>query len=128
MGNAVYEDYPARDHGVVRWAGYGVPAVCDLADCEKKIDRGLGYRCENYYTYTDYGSELEEAVEHEGCGLHFCDEHEEHVTWKHDDITPKPDTDEWVTHLLNHESWQQWRNENTRQVDELSKTLGEKTS
>jgi len=116
MGYAVYEDSAARDHGVVRWAGYGVPAVCDIANCSEEIDRGMGYRCDDYVTYDDEDQE----VEHEGCELHFCSEHEDHVIWKHDDVTPKPDTAEWVEHLLTDESWQPWRDENPRRVAALT--------
>ena len=46
MGYQVYEDHWAKEYGVDRWAGYGVPAVCDFPDCTVKIDGGTDYRCE----------------------------------------------------------------------------------
>lgn len=107
MGYAVYEDSTARDRGVERWAGYGVPAVCDMPGCEVKIDRGMGYRCED---------------QEEGCGLQFCNEHLDHLTHG-DNITPKPDTAEWVEWMLTDESWGQWRAENPERVATLAAAL-----
>lgn len=127
MGYAVYEDRVASNYGVERWAGYGVPAVCDMPDCAVEIDRGMGYRCETvteyaYYrdnvavsAYQDWDEEVEEEVE--GCGLHFCDEHSEHHV--HEQAQPKPDTDEWVRHMLTDESWEAWRDENPEKVKVL---------
>lgn len=45
--------------------GYGVQAQCDHPECDKEIDRGLGYVCGNG---EPYGGD-------DGCGLYFCDEH-----------------------------------------------------
>jgi hypothetical protein len=119
MGYAVYEDHAARDYGVQRWAGYGVPAICDFATCEAKIDRGMGYRCEEVYSYVeDPETEEEREVITGGCNLHFCGEHESHN--KHKGSTPKPDTAEWVDWLLTDESWQQWRDENAELVTALT--------
>lgn len=101
MGYAVYEDWDARDRGVTRWAGYGVPAICDMPGCDEEIDRGLGCKCER-------------------CGLFFCGEHL-YLTCPdtHNGLTPKPDTAEWERHMLTDESWQQWRDENPGLVDAL---------
>lgn len=103
-----------------RWAGYGVPATCDKPACGKNIDRGLAYLCGE-----DLGSE-------KGCGLYFCSDH----LWigsTDDDpqmcdrccdgeppYEPTPDTQEWVSHTLTDESWQQWRDENPATVASLS--------
>ena len=91
MGYQVYQDSAARDLGVTRWAGYGVPAVCDQPGCETEIDRGLGYRCGDA---TD-----------DGCGLSFCSSHLyigggdpqmcERCCDQEQPFTPKPDTAEW---------------------------------
>lgn len=107
MGYAVYEDHDARNYGVVRWAGYGVPAICDLADCTTKINRGLDYKCDTIYAY-DETAEVE--TEEEECGLFFCARHQEHST--HETAQPKPDTSEWISHILEDESWQAWRAQN----------------
>lgn len=117
MGYAVYEDATARDHGVDRWAGYGVPAVCDLATCEKEIDRGMAYRCEEYIVYgTDPDTDEETETEEAGCGLHFCPDHLEHGTGHDDSVKPKPDTAEWIAHQLTDDSWSDWRAENPQRV------------
>lgn len=103
-----------------RWQGYGVPAVCDDPDCSAKIDRGMSYLCGD-----EPGSE-------KGCGLFFCLNH----LWigQTDDdpqmcrrccddeppFGPKPDTAEWVMHMLTDESWAPWRSENPEQVAALS--------
>lgn len=120
MGNSVYQDTANR-----RWAGYGVPALCDMDGCNEEIDRGLGYKCENYYgiTYIDAdGNEVGEdddwydqvEAESAGCGLFFCEEHlqvyGDHTA--HEKTTPKPDSDEWKQHQLTDPSWRSWRSEN----------------
>lgn len=136
MGYAVYEDRAARDLGVERWAGYGVPAVCDVAGCEVKIDRGMGYRCEEYTTYTYYDAEgnpcndaddwAEECeMQEQGCGLHFCEHHLEHGSGHREDVVPKPDTQEWVRFILSDESWADWRDENSYRVAAYEAALPE---
>lgn len=105
--------------------GYGVPAVCDHPDCNKEIDRGLGYVCGG----EPYGGE-------KGCGLFFCEEHR--YFNEHDDdpelcerccdggpeFEPKPDTHEWMSWKLTNDSWQQWRDENPDEVEKLRTALG----
>ena len=96
--------------------GYGVPAVCDHPDCNKKIDRGLAYVCGG----EPYGGNA-------GCGLFFCDEH----MWYHDEtgiplcercysekepFEPKPDVEEWVRFKLTDPSWVRWRTEHEEEV------------
>lgn len=118
MGYGVYEDRAARDHGVLRWAGYMVPAECDFPTCDVEIDRGLAYRCENWMRYEwDRESEEESEFEEEGCGLSFCDAHQHHPD--HDGAIPKPDTQEWVDHVLTDGSWAQWRVENPNRAKEM---------
>lgn len=88
-----------------RWAGYGVPATCDKPDCGASIDRGLAYLCGE-----DPGSE-------KGCGLYFCSDHRYDTELHTDDLQPKPDSPEWLWWILNHHSWQQWREENPDDVE-----------
>lgn len=122
----MYEDRAARDFGVERWAGYGVPAICDHPDCDVAIDRGVGYRCETIVSYPgdeDDDYEGPEAIEEEGCGMHFCSMHEDHSN--HKTATPKPDTPEWMQHMLTDESWERWRVENPSRVAEMRAELVE---
>ena len=51
-----------------REAGYGVDAECDLDDCSKQINRGLGYLCGDLPD----GHRLDSDF---GCGKYFCDMH-----------------------------------------------------
>lgn len=131
MGYQVYKDGD-------RWAGYGVPAECDFPTCRAKIDRGIAYKCEEY---TDYRYELngvpieapdslvegdgveEIEEEREGCGLFFCDQHQHHP--EHEGSTPKPDSLEWMRHMMSDASWQQWRNENPSEVNRIAALLEE---
>lgn len=52
-----------------REVGYLVDAVCDLPECDTKIDRGLAYCCGG----------MHDGMEHGGaqyaCGGYFCSEH-----------------------------------------------------
>lgn len=116
MGYQVYEDRAARDLGVARWAGYGVPGVCDRPDCTAELYRGLDSRCG-------------EDVDTHGCGLSFCGEHmvagwdaPQMCTRCVEDeppFTPKPDTAEWENHMLSDDSWGRWRAENPERVAEM---------
>lgn len=128
MGYQVYRDVEGND----RWAGYGVPAECDWADCAKRIDRGLGCKCEDHGGYElildgesidylridDEPAAEEEWVETAGCGLYFCESHRV-LTDRHDGVAPKPDSAEWNAHILSDDSWQQWRDENPDVVEGL---------
>lgn len=131
MGYSVYEDQDTD-----RWAGYGVPAQCDWPDCETKIDRGLGYKCENHGHFEErrvgmiYSSQSareaaqfeEDWVDAEGCGLFFCPTHLA-KTDEHDDVQPKGESLEWIRHILTHDSWAQWRAENPAKVAEYREAL-----
>lgn len=110
MGYAVYEDRDARDRGVERWAGYGVPGVCDIPGCDESLPlgRGMGSKCEA------------------GCGMYFCGQHLG-ASCTHDGILPKPDTSEWVNHILTDETWEEWRMENPRLVAALTAGQGEQS-
>lgn len=118
MGYAVYEDRDARDLGIERWAGYGVPAVCDAPTCTAEIDRGLAYKCESDTRYDiEEETGVESETEVEGCGLYFCGSHQAHGN--HEGAVPKPDTPEWNAHLLTDDSWQEWRDLNPEKVAKL---------
>jgi hypothetical protein len=99
-----------------RWIGYGVPAVCDHPGCSADIDRGLAYVCCDEKVY---GGD-------DGCGLFFCFDHRsggpcERCADGLPPLEPKPDTAEWVTHILTDESWQQWRDDNHDEVTRLTR-------
>lgn len=97
MGYSVYEDRNVAG----RWAGYAVPAECDLPDCTSLIDRGMAYLCEN-----------EEGC---GCGFFFCSDHL-YSTELHDNVVGKPDHPSWMYWILHHHSWERWRAENPGRV------------
>jgi hypothetical protein len=93
--------------------GYGVPAHCDHPECDRKIDRGIGYVCGGDV----YGGE-------DGCGLHFCGHHLSaagpfcaRCSQGKEPFEPKPDHPEWLEWKLTDESWQKWRDENPEAVE-----------
>ncbi|AII28223.1 hypothetical protein VC74_gp47 [Mycobacterium phage Sparky] len=122
--------------------GYGVPAWCDHPDCDTKIDRGLSYVCGG----AAYGGD-------HGCGRYFCEAHlgfaydadgddlvdadgeclpqmckpcctsHEHPDNPVQPFPPKSDHPEWINHKLTDPSWQQWRDENPDEVEELKGRL-----
>jgi hypothetical protein len=104
--------------------GYGVPATCDHPNCDKEIDRGLGYVCGG----EPYGGD-------QGCGLFFCGEHGgglrgflcERCTAGAAPFEPKPDRPEWTRHKLTDETWQEWRDANPDEVARLSSEAVEGT-
>jgi hypothetical protein len=127
MGWAIYQ-VDGRD------AGYSVPAICDHPDCNEEIDRGVSYVCGD-----------EPGGGEHGCGLYFCGEHlliqfgdrsdggarrpqlcHRCIKRTEDDddfepYEPKPDSLKWVGWKLQHESWQQWRDENPEEVAAMQK-------
>lgn len=132
MGYAVYPDPAAED----RWAGYAVPAACDVPDCTQEIDRGYAYRCEPGYTFryyrdgvevdenADWDQEVEIEPEGEGCGRFFCPRHQAHA--EHGDGVPaKPDSATWQLHQLTDPTWEPWRLEHPGLVAELTQTHAE---
>lgn len=118
MGYAVYEDIDARNQGVERWAGYGVPGICDMPTCTSEIFRGLDNKCETIYTYNQEDDTEEEQP---GCQLFFCEDHGDHEA--HMESNPKPDTAQWMLHLLTDESWAAWRNEFPVKVKQLQAVI-----
>jgi len=111
MGYSVYYDSTWK-----RFSGYGVPAICDHPNCNEEINRGLGYIC--------VGEE-----EDEPCGLFFCDEHTsldnqcENCKYLDESFVPKPETKEWIEHMLTDDSWESWRNNNPGEVECLKLTI-----
>ena len=130
MGYAVYKvGY--------RWGGYGVPAVCEYPTCNEEIDRGISFACGGE-PFSEYG-----------CDRYFCEKHLEYVYFKSQgercrhrndcdcEMTPicarcrkgkapfpyKPETREWMKHLLNDASWEKWRKENPKIVDEYQNLI-----
>lgn len=105
-----------------RDVGYGVPAICDHPDCSEAIDRGLAHVCSGQEPYGGAG-----------CGLYFCGNHLSHYRedegWSSaqcercasggDPFDPKPDVKEWISHKLTCPTWQQWRDENPDEVEQL---------
>jgi len=108
MGYAVYEDI--WHYG--RWAGYAVPAECDVEGCTALINRGMGYQCEEYYE-----RDGDDWLTNEGCYLYFCPDHIDHHE-HHAVSTAKPDHPSWKWWMLHHPSWEKWREENPKKVEE----------
>lgn len=118
-----------------RWGGYGVPTVCEYPDCNEEIDRGMSfacggepfseYGCDRYfcgkhriYTYFDPEEEDGRCHHEEDCE---CETREvcERCAKGEESFPYKPETKEWIEHLLTDESWQEWRNNNPDEVEEL---------
>lgn len=118
MGYGLYEDPDAKANGVLRWAGYMVPGICDHLDCSNPLalGRGLDNKCETDYDEDDNGN----GIVAEGCGLFFCGEHlGVSCTKAHLAFRPKPDTVEWEGHILSDDSWAKWREEHKTRVAEM---------
>lgn len=104
--------------------GYGVPAICDFPDCNKKINRGLSYVCGSEPYGGDYG-----------CGLYFCSKHLSYWRKPHGSdravqqctrcgnyrppFEAKKDHKEWIRFKLEDKSWKQWREENDDKISDM---------
>lgn len=111
-----------------RWGGYGVPAVCEHPKCNEEIDRGFPYACGG------------EPFSEHGCDRYFCGNHLvyhcfnaggrrecvqvcERCDKRKSPFPYKPETKEWLNHLLTDDSWEEWRNKNPEEVKEIKATL-----
>jgi hypothetical protein len=102
--------------------GYGVPATCDHPDCTAKIDRGLAHVCGG----EPYGGER-------GCGLYFCGRHMtcsafgpqlcDRCATRRKPFDAKPDHPAWIEWKLTDDSWEQWRDENPAEAENLCALL-----
>lgn len=116
-----------------RWGGYGVPTICEYPTCNEKIYRGMAYACGGE-PFSDYG-----------CDRYFCEKHRSYVAFDEDGkkcrhrkdcdcegvelcerceknknpFPYKPETKEWVKHLLTDKSWEEWRKDNLDEVKKL---------
>lgn len=117
-----YACYYIGEHD--RFCGYGVPCICEHPDCTEEIDRGLGHAC---------GDEPAGRGDY-GCGLYFCSQHlpgyrkprgadryhqfcQRCANYK-PPFKPKPETTEWMRHILKDKSWKEWRAENPAKVQQ----------
>lgn len=122
MGYAVYWLLTQR-----RFGGYGVPCRCEHPDCKAHIDRGLAHVCGNE----------PEGGEH-GCGMYFCGKHLfltarrgqlcERCEKRRKPFGQKPDTREWMRHMMRDKSWRQWRDENPQLVAHIKQQLAAKAA
>jgi len=92
-----------------RWQGYGVPAYCDHKNCNNKIDRGMGYQHQD-----DNDGATPNVI--------VCDDHR-NASIRQTSIDYKREHPEWLSHILNDESWEQWRDENKEVVKEYRDIL-----
>ena len=114
-----------------RDVGYGVPALCDEPCCKTLIDRGLSYVCGGEPFGGDHG-----------CGLYFCEQHLRYCVVPSESggrnernqfcarccssaepYEPKPDVPQWMRWKLEDVSWQEWRDENPAEVEQLRAAL-----
>lgn len=128
MGYAVYQVGQ-------RWGGYGVPAICEYPTCNEEIDRGMAYACggepfsewgcDRYFCskHTSYECVSDKKCDHENnCDCEFreiC----ERCAKGESPFPYKPETKEWLEHLLNDESWEEWRKKNPDEVEKIKKDL-----
>lgn len=87
-----------------RWKGYGVPCTCEHPECSVSIDRGMDYLCES--------CSLAFCGAHKGARL--CDrcQHVDEVGQLPEGVelfTAKPEHPDWLAHLRNDPSWEEWR-------------------
>ena len=120
MSYSVYEDSHAATFGVTRWAGYGVPAVCDMPGGDEEIHRGLAFMCESHVIWDASDTPLELP----GCGFFFCKRHRAD-TDDHETVKPKPDGAGWTRHMLTDPSWEDWRSGNPTEAERLKARLGQ---
>lgn len=106
MGWSVGWDYEHR-----RWKGYGVPAFCDVKDCGKTIDRGLGYA---------QGEDKEDYLP----DIFTCSDHDRDDV--DEDNLPK-EHPEWLEHILTDDSWEKWRSEEPAFVELYTQQLKEQS-
>lgn len=119
-----------------RWIGYGVPAKCDDG-CGADIDRGLSYLCgggidgENgcgmffKRSHLQYVAIKDGEIFDEGLVDDYDELEQMELNGEIEYVlvcyrcaagelpgTPTPDTQEWALHVLNDESWADWRSDN----------------
>lgn len=104
-----------------RFGGYGVPCQCEHPDCKEKINRGLACVCGNEPGGGDHG-----------CGLYFCGHHLsitsrgqlcERCAKRRKAFAAKPDTREWMRHMMRDKTWKQWRDEHPDDVNAMKRIL-----
>lgn len=117
-----------------RWGGYGVPTICEHPDCTEEIDRGMSFACGGE-PFSEYG-----------CDRYFCGKHRQTICYnpstgkkcRHqkdceceivevcercakgkEPFPYKPEAKEWLNHLLTDESWEEWRKNNPKEVEQM---------
>ena len=128
MWYAVYEVWK-------RFWGYWVPTICEHPNCNKEINRGMDYACW-WEPFSEYW-----------CDRYFCEEHTKYVSfdavewwivtddkykskevcfrcaeWK-EPFPYKPESKEWIRHVLKDESWEKWREKNPKKVESYIEIL-----
>ena len=132
-----------------RWnrdVGYGVPAYCDHPDCNEEIDRGLSYVCGGepfggedgcgLYFCEKHRQSVELFIDAEGNDQWGDDAPKEHEDGEVIELCsrcaardsdgerappfdPKPEHPRWLKHMLTDASWEVWRAENPRKVEQM---------
>jgi hypothetical protein len=115
--------------------------VCEYPRCSKEIDRGFPYACGGE-PFSELGCDRYFCSKHLYLNCFKCDgtsDHCDHEISKKGKVTCechcvfvckrcgagkepypyKPETKEWVKHLLTDESWKEWRKKNPQEVKKL---------
>lgn len=126
MGYQVYR--VNKDTGGYRYGGYGVPAICEHPDCSEEINRGMSYACGGE-PFSEYGCDNYFCSKHlvYHCfnvgGGRECKEVCERCDKRKNPFSQKPETKEWIEHVLKDESWEEWRKEEPKMVEEYTNLL-----
>ena len=91
-----------------RWQGYGVIAYCDYPKCKEIINRGMG--CQH------------DSDQMEPPSIFCCKTHK-YYGLPEDYEPEEKEHPEWIEHILDHLSWEEWRNENPEIVERYKKYL-----
>lgn len=134
----------------MRYIGYGVTSICDHPECNTVIDRGMGYACcdglahngkcegyfclahlENYLYFDELGDLNENELDALGLDVDDLPEEEDSPIYKcNHGIHEGKESVEWLSFILNDDSWAKWREINplyvTHYEDLIAKNAGSK--
>ena len=136
MGYSVYEIWNNR------WGGYWVPAICEHPDCNEEIDRWMSYACW-WEPFSEYWCDRYFCEKHTKMKTidNFWDtvtednykkEDEDNYEFKEvcerclnnkEPFSYKPESKEWLEHLINDESWEKWRENNPKILEKYKEQL-----
>jgi len=124
-----------------RFWGYWVSTICEHPDCNKEIDRWMSYAC------------WWEPFSEKWCDRYFCEKHTNYVEFdsmwdmikeeskedkqgnecyplcercakNEEPFNYKPESKEWLEHIISDESWEIWREKNPKILKTYKEQLG----